>query len=134
MEHLTAVEENDDHRGDGKQEAIPGLSIGENRVHDVQVIQDGDQQAAARGVEQRGHDDRNGDQSEEEGTKRPGALRRPTQQRRQAHARLPKPLPGAGSPKMEKIDVAAAVGQARASRTLLPADQATGIEPTPGKP
>ena len=38
LEHLTAVEENDDGCRNGKQVTIPGLGIGENRVHDVQVI------------------------------------------------------------------------------------------------
>ena len=74
------VEENYDYRGDGKQVAIPGLRIGENRVHDVQMVQDGDQQATARCVEQRRHDDSNSHEPEEEGSERPGALRRTAHQ------------------------------------------------------
>ena len=77
LEHLMTVEENDDDRSHGKQEVIPGLGIGENRIHDVQVIKDGDQQTTPRSVEQRRQDNGNGDESQEEGTKRPGALRCP---------------------------------------------------------
>jgi hypothetical protein len=51
LEHLTTVEENDDGSRNGKQEVIPGLGIWENGVHHVQVIEDGDQQAAAPGVD-----------------------------------------------------------------------------------
>ena len=51
LEHLTAVEDNNDHCSNAKQEVIPGLGIRENGVHYVQVIKDGDQEAAARCVE-----------------------------------------------------------------------------------
>src|ERR1044071_292946 len=81
LEHLTAVEDNDDYCSHGKQEIIPGLGIWENGVHHVQVIKDGDQEAAARGVEQRRQDNSNRDESNEEGTNRPAALWCPTHEK-----------------------------------------------------
>jgi hypothetical protein len=67
LKHFAAVQTDYDDGSDGKQEVVPGLGIGPNGAHHLEMVQDSDQEAAARIIEQRGQDYRNRDDAGEPG-------------------------------------------------------------------
>ena len=80
-EHLAPVQPDDNDHGE-EHERVPGLGIGPDGVHHLEVIQGGDQKAAAGGIEKGRHKDGHGDDADEIRPKGPGALRRPAHQER----------------------------------------------------
>jgi len=82
LEHCTPIQADDDNGSGDKQEIVPGLGIGPDGIHHLEVEQAGDQDAAAGVVEHRSEDDGHGYDAGKVRRKGPGALGRPAHQKR----------------------------------------------------
>lgn len=69
LKHRAPVQPDYDDGSDGIQEVVPGLGIGPNRVHQLEMVQVSDQEAAARIIEQMGQDYINRDDASKVGGK-----------------------------------------------------------------
>ena len=54
LEQRAPVQPDYDYGRDGKQEIVPRLGVGPNGIHHLKMVQDRDQETAARIIEQRG--------------------------------------------------------------------------------
>ncbi len=75
-EHVLSVEAHDQKRCGDEHRGFVGLGVRPERMDELEMHQDGEEDAAARGVERLGEHDTHGHRADREMREGPGALRR----------------------------------------------------------